>query len=95
MLREIYEETGVEFPSVLPCKEFRQTVLTYAGDKHEFWDYDQVFWLLKGDAIDNAYFEGDQTPPDGLKARWVKVEDLSMNMSIHAVHRKALKEILE
>jgi hypothetical protein len=65
----------------------------FADDCNEFWDYDQIYWLLQAQAIDDGFFEGNKYPSDAFVSKWVPLTDLD-SYNLHAVHKQALKEIL-
>ena len=52
-------------------------------------DYQQTFWLLKGEVIDQGYFQGKQNPDDAFESAWVPLDTLQ-NFTFHEMHKRAL-----
>ncbi len=92
LCREIYEETGVRIEAAEPATIHSQFVRFYADNSDECWDYDQLYWVLKGPAVDDMWFEGEKKAEDALKSMWVPLSALK-EMPLHAAHRKVLQEM--
>lgn len=93
LIREIQEEAAVMLPHIKPAKRFDQEIGLYADDCSEFWHYTQTYFLLQDEAYKACLFDGERTPEDALKSRWVPLRDLG-DISLHAVHRAALRRFL-
>ncbi|MCB9988586.1 MAG: NUDIX hydrolase [Rhodospirillales bacterium] len=93
MTREMWEEAAVELPFVNAVKTITQRAYLKAENCGEFWHYDQTYFLLKDHAYESLLFEGETSPEDALKARWVDVSELP-GLQIHAVHWKVLENLL-
>lgn len=86
--RELIEETTLELPAnVKPDEQYQQHVKFYADDLNEYWHYDQTFFLIRNN-VNELYFEGEKTVPEGVCA-WIPITKLC-SQNIHFMHRKAL-----
>jgi len=91
--REIQEEAAVTIPEGTPSHVFEQNLRYYSSCVEEYWDYSQTFWRLDGPELQECFFEGEKTPEDALKSKWVPINEVK-DMIIHAGHQNALKELL-
>ncbi|MBI1327622.1 MAG: NUDIX domain-containing protein [Alphaproteobacteria bacterium] len=94
LVREFYEETGVQLPrKLIPATPFLDRVTPYyALCDHEFWDYHQrYFFINDAEAI---YFEGARTTPENGKAAWLALDEIAKE-TMHAAHKQALDILLQ
>lgn len=94
LVREVHEETGLDLVCDEAPAHYMQSVRFYAENSDEFWFYDQSFYVLKGNKIDQMYFEGRRETPEDGHCSWVLMADLETT-KLHHMHRIAIKAALE
>ncbi len=94
LVREVKEEADVDLDMQHRAPSKTQLVGFYAEYEKEFWDYTQTYFHLDERDAQQILFENETNPADALKAAWVPLKELS-ELKLHAVHAKALEEIMK
>ncbi|MGH1404903.1 MAG: NUDIX domain-containing protein [Alphaproteobacteria bacterium] len=93
LIRELKEEADVDCPLLCADREYIQEVGFYADYDDEFWNYTQTYWRISPSCLEGRFFEGQKKPQDALKSQWVPLDEVA-NLTLHAIHAQALKEVL-
>lgn len=94
MVREVQEETGLNLTIEETKPEFTQKVDFFSEKQNEFWNYDQSFYFLTGQTLDDLYFTGERPTPENGIARWVSLKDLD-DTKLHHVHNRAIEHFIK
>ncbi|MGM0422390.1 MAG: NUDIX hydrolase [Pseudomonadota bacterium] len=92
VLRETYEETGFDLSNCDLKRIHEQQVYQHVAEQDCFWNYDQIYFLMTGDDLENCAFSGPRETPEQGQMAWISKEELQ-NLPMKNTTAKAMHDL--